>query len=82
MNRFVVKLAAATAFVAATTTAAMALPGPGSLGSGATGNPLLSDVRVFCYNRYSGRFLHWGSCRRRVVRYRYYRPRYHYYRRW
>jgi hypothetical protein len=22
----------------------------------------VEDTRVFCYNRYSGRFLHWGSC--------------------
>ena len=38
-------------------------------------NPLVHESRVFCYNRYSGRFLHWGSCRRyRVVR-RSVRPR-------
>ncbi len=32
-------------------------------------NPLVQEarLRVFCYNRRSGRFLHWGSCRRRVV---------------
>lgn len=29
-----------------------------------------SDARVFCYNRHTGRFLHWGYCHR-----------YHYYRR-
>lgn len=33
-------------------------------------NPLIQDVRVFCYNRRTGRFLHWGSCQRRA-----YRPR-------
>jgi len=29
---------------------------------------LVQDVRVFCYNRATGRFLHWGYCGRRVVR--------------
>jgi hypothetical protein len=37
-------------------------------------NPLVQQARVFCYNRYSGRFLHWGSCGRRYVRH-YYHPR-------
>jgi hypothetical protein len=23
----------------------------------------IQEARVFCYNRYTGRFLHWGSCR-------------------
>jgi len=48
------------------------------------------DVRLYCYNRYSGQFLHWGSrggYRRHYVyrphyyyRPRYYRPRYVYHR--
>jgi hypothetical protein len=42
---------------------------------------LLEKTRLYCYNRYTGRFLHWGPCYRR----HYYRPRYyyrpHYYRR-
>jgi hypothetical protein len=30
---------------------------------------MVQEARVFCYNRYTGRFLHWGSCApRRVVR--------------
>lgn len=33
-------------------------------------NPLVEQARLFCYNRYSGRFLHWGSCGRRHVYYR------------
>jgi len=28
----------------------------------------IQKARVFCYNRYSGRFLHWGSCGRRYYR--------------
>jgi len=42
-------------------------------------NPLVQEARVFCYNRYTGRFLHWGSCGgRRVYRhYYYYHPYYH-----
>ena len=34
----------------------------------------VEQARLFCYNRYNGRFLHWGSCYRRVYR-RVYRPR-------
>lgn len=43
-------------------------------GAGATSDAQsdLQDSRVFCYNRYSGRFLHWGSCGYRRV---WYRPR-------
>jgi hypothetical protein len=37
-------------------------------------NPLIQESRVFCYNRRTGRFLHWGHCRRQVVR-RVVRPR-------
>lgn len=73
MKRFVIMLAAAAALGAATTSA-MALPGPGGLGGGASENPMLHDVRTFCYNRYSGQFLHWGSCRRARPVY-YSRPR-------
>ncbi len=38
---------------------------------------LIQEARVFCYNRYTGRFLHWGSC---GGRHYYYRRHYHYYR--
>lgn len=35
----------------------------------AEANPLVQEARVYCYNRYTGRFLHWGSCGgRRIVR--------------
>lgn len=27
----------------------------------------IQQARVFCYNRRTGRFLHWGYCKRRVV---------------
>lgn len=65
MKRFVIMLAAAAALGAATT-GAMAAPGgaAGGLGAGAGDNPLRQDVRTFCFNRHTGAFLHWGSCRR------------------
>jgi hypothetical protein len=28
----------------------------------------VQDVRVFCYNRKTGRFKHWGACKRSVPR--------------
>lgn len=75
MKRFATMLAAAAALGAATT-AASAAPGgaTGGLGAGATENPIRQDVRTFCYNRYNGQFLHWGSCRRARPVY-YSRPR-------
>ena len=38
----------------------------------------IEKTRLYCFNRYTGQFLHWGPCGgyRRV----YYRPVYHYYR--
>ncbi len=48
---------------------------------------LTEQARLYCYDRYTGRFLHWGPCYRRHYVYRryYYRPhyyhRYHYWHR-
>ncbi len=50
-----------------------------SLGSQTAAPSLTEKARVYCYNRYTGRFLHWGPCG--GYRRYYYRPRYHYYRR-
>ena len=41
---------------------------------------LTEKARLYCYNRYSGRFLHWGACgyRRHYYYHRYYwRPHYY-----
>lgn len=34
---------------------------------------MVEQARTFCYNRYTGRFLHWGRCARHVRHYS--RPR-------
>lgn len=49
-----------------------------SLGAQVAASSPIEKVRVYCFNRYTGQFLHWGPCGgyRRV----YYRPVYHYYR--
>jgi hypothetical protein len=65
--------------------AAVAMPTAGDVFSGATEK--LTEARVFCYNRYTGRFLHWGPCggyyRPHYYYHRYYwRPHYHYYHRY
>ncbi|MCW2273462.1 hypothetical protein GJ654_05535 [Rhodoblastus acidophilus] len=66
---------------------AKAAPVAGSiLGKQTLAPDLTEKARVYCYNRYTGRFLHWGPCHRRHYRphhyyYRpYYRPYRHYYR--
>ncbi|MBB4196247.1 hypothetical protein CCR94_12215 [Rhodoblastus sphagnicola] len=46
---------------------------------------LTEKTRLYCYNRYTGRFLHWGPCYRRHHYYRrhyYYRPHYWHRRHW
>ena len=70
--------------------AAAAPIAPAQLAQDAAALSPKQDVRLYCYNRYSGQFLHWGSCggyRRHYVyrphyyyRPRYYRPRYVYHR--
>ena len=49
-----------------------------SLAAQAAASSPVDKVRLYCFNRYTGQFLHWGPCGgyRRV----YYRPVYHYYR--
>lgn len=42
----------------------------------------IEEARVFCYNRYTGRFLYWGHCRRTVRRHYAYRPRVYCYNRY
>ena len=46
-----------------------------SLASQTAAPDLTEKTRLYCYNRYSGRFLHWGPCYRR--HYYYYRPHYY-----
>ena len=36
----------------------------------------VQNVRLYCYNRYTGQFLHWGPC---GGYYYYHRPRWHRY---
>jgi hypothetical protein len=43
--------------------------------------PAVEEARLFCYNRYSGRFLHWGPCGGGYG-YGYHRPRYYCRNRW
>ncbi len=42
--------------------------GAAAILGGAAEVDLTTDVRTFCYNRYTGRFKHWGPCRRSAPR--------------
>lgn len=66
-------LAVAAILILPTFTQAAPISGAGLAGL-ADANPLVQEarLRVFCYNRRTGRFIHWGSCRRRVVVRRFY----------
>ena len=68
-------LAAAAALTACTLSpgAALAMPfDPASLVRAEAAASPVEQARIFCANRFTGRFLHWGSCGPRFV---YYRPR-------
>jgi hypothetical protein len=80
MRKLFLALLAAGGIATFTTPAAMAMPTVGDVFSGATDKP--TEVRLYCYNRYSGAFLHWGPCARDRWRYGYrpYWHRHYYYR--
>ena len=53
--------------------AALAMPfDAGPLVRAAERDNPVEQARIFCFNRFTGGFLHWGPCGRPVV---YYRPR-------
>jgi hypothetical protein len=49
-----------------------------SVGNAFKSGSLVQEARVYCYNRYTGRFLHWGSCGGYRRHYHYYRRHYYY----
>ncbi|WP_294535906.1 hypothetical protein [uncultured Rhodoblastus sp.] len=49
-----------------------------SLAAQVAAEPPIEKTRLYCFNRYTGQFLHWGPCG--GYRRTYYRPVYHYYR--
>jgi len=76
MRKYLILLVALAALLGFGPAPAAAAPTfGGSLASQLKDNGAVQDARVFCYNSYTGRFLHWGPCYRR----HYYRP---YYRRY
>jgi hypothetical protein len=63
---------------------AAAAPANGSaIADALKSNSLIQDARLYCYNRYTGRFLHWGPCGgyHRHYYHPYYRHYYHPYHR-
>jgi hypothetical protein len=87
MRKLFLALFAAGGIATFNAPAAMAMPTVGDVLSSAVESPV-TEARVFCYNRYTGRFLHWGYCgggyyrpywrRRYYYRRRYWRRRYYY----
>lgn len=63
MRKILGTILAAAAISGAGTATVLGAPMDGvSLNGGIDAFSPVEDARVFCYNRYSGRFLHWGSC--------------------
>ena len=64
MRKSLVVVVAAAGFSCLMGSSALALPlSNPSVRDLIGANPLAQEARVFCYNRYTGRFLHWGRCR-------------------
>ena len=63
MRKFLSLIAAVGLMSVSTVSNTMAMPmDPGSILSSARDMAPTQEARLFCYNRYTGRFLHWGSC--------------------
>ena len=64
MRYAVLLLIAATALSSMTSAPAAALPAtaPG-MSASSDALSLSEQARIYCYNRSSGEFLHWGACR-------------------
>jgi hypothetical protein len=63
MSKFLCCLICVAAFVLGDASPGFALPMAGMAIDPSLKTELpIQDARIFCYNRYSGRFLHWGSC--------------------
>ena len=65
MRKLVLALLAAGGIASLNAPAAMAMPTSGNPFAGNLDKP--TQVRLFCYNSYTGRFLHWGPCGPRYV---------------
>jgi hypothetical protein len=65
MRKILIALAAAGGIGIFGTSVSTALPvnGGAILGAVEATSPI-QDARLYCYNRYTGRFLHWGACGR------------------
>jgi hypothetical protein len=74
MRKLILGLMAAGGIASITIPAAMAMPMSGNPFHGNLDKP--TEARLYCYNRYTGEFLHWGPCWH--DRWRFYR-RYYYY---
>jgi hypothetical protein len=73
MRKILIALLAAFAIFGLASTSATAAPASGTtIHQALKTDSLVQQARVYCYNRYTGRFLHWGPCGGY-----YYRPYYH-----
>jgi hypothetical protein len=81
MRKFFLMLLIAGGILSIEGSPASAAPANGSaIASALKSNSLIQDVRLYCYNRYTGRFLHWGPCGGyRHYYHPYYRHYYHHY---
>jgi hypothetical protein len=74
MRKFLAIILAAGGMLFFNPLGASALPINGSIQSDSVKlQSPVQQARLYCYNRYSGRFLHWGPC----GGYGYYRPHYY-----
>jgi hypothetical protein len=83
LNRFlapVLVLAFVSLATFATSPAQSAPVAPASIAAQAAATAPIEKARLFCFNRFTGQFLHWGACGGYHRYYRPYRRHYYYYR--
>jgi hypothetical protein len=63
MRKFFLALLIAGGIFSIDASPASAVPVNGSvIASALKSSSPIQDVRLYCYNRYTGRFVHWGPC--------------------
>jgi hypothetical protein len=63
MRKFATSLLAAAAISGLSAMSAFAMPmNAAKVGDSVKAETPVQDVRLYCYNRYTGQFLHWGPC--------------------
>ncbi len=77
MRKFLIALCSAGALLGLGAAAASAAPVTGTaVNKALKADSMVQQARLYCYNRYTGEFLHWGPCAHDVWRFRHHHRHY------